>query len=158
MSVGVSMEGADQVAAAIRTKLLKMRVVSGGGVEIGVAPGGRVRSPEKNALIARVQSALQRNPWYLDKDTMTALRFVARGVASEDVGTVMAAIGRLGSLMVDAVRKNIGNQRNASGSTFAELTARYAAFKRRKYGFIHPILRATGDLMDNLKAVVIKGP
>jgi len=153
MSAGATMEGTDQIAAAIRSKLLKTNAAIG-TVTIGVVAGGR-RGSAKNALIAQVQAARQRNPWYLDKDTMTAIRFVLRGAGGEnaDLGAIFRQIG---SLMVDSVRRNIGAMRNANGSTFAELSARYANFKRRKYGFIHPILRMTGDLMDGLKAVATK--
>lgn len=154
MSAGVSMEGTAQIANAIGAKLLKMTQAVG-TTEIGVIAGGR-RGAAKNALIAQVQAARKRNPWYLDKDAMTAIRFIARGLASEEPGTVASALKQIGALMVDGVRRNIENQKGPGGATFAELTARYAAFKRRKVGFIHPILRLTGDLMDNLKAVITR--
>ncbi len=153
MSVGVDMTGGDQIANAIRTKLLKTSAAIG-TVTIGVVPGGR-RGAAKNALIAQVQKAQQRDPWYLDKDAMTAIRFLLRGAGGEnaDLGAILRQIG---SLMVDATRRNIENQRGPGGATFRELTARYAAFKRRKYGFTHPILKATSDLIDGLKAVITK--
>ena len=154
MSAGVAMQGTEQIADAIRKKLLK-HTAAIGTIEIGVVAGGR-RGEAKNALIARVQQAKQRDPWYLDKDTMQAIRFVARGLGSEDENVIEAAIKQLGALMVSAVKKNIENQKGPSGLSFRELGARYAAFKRRKYGFISPILRATGDLMDNLRAVARK--
>jgi hypothetical protein len=154
MSAGVTMDGTDQIAAAIGSKLLKMTQAVG-TTEIGVVAGGR-RGAAKNALIAQVQAARQRNPWYLDKDAMTAIRFVARGLASEDSGVVANALKQVGALMVECVRRNIDNQRGPGGATFRELTARYAAFKRRKYGFISPILKATGDLIDGLKAQITK--
>lgn len=153
MSVGVDMTGGDRIADAIRTKLLKTSAAIG-TITIGVAAGGR-RGPEKNALIARVQADRQRNPWYLDKDTMSAIRFLARGLGAESVDAA-GVFRQIGGLLVDAVRKNVAAQRNSSGSTFAELSARYAAFKRRKFGFTHPVLRATGDLLDGLKAVITK--
>jgi len=153
MSVGASMEGGERIAEAIRTKLLKTSAAIG-TVTIGVVPGGR-RGPEKNALIARVQADRKRNPWYLDKDTLSAIRFVARGLGSESVDAA-AVFRQIGGLLVETVRKNVGAQKNANGSTFAELSARYANFKRRKFGYIHPILRATGDLLDGLKAVITK--
>ena len=153
MSVGATYEGGDRIAEAIRAKLLKTSAAIG-TVTTGVAAGGR-RGPEKNALIARVQADRKRNPWYIDKDTMTAIRFVARGLGGEDVDKT-AVFRQIGALLVDAVRKNVAAQKNANGSTFAELSARYAAFKRRKYGYTHPILRAAGDLLDGLKAVITK--
>ncbi len=154
MSVGVHMEGLDQVAQAIRAKLMKSGAAVG-TVEIGVVAGGR-RGPEKNSLIARVQAAMKRNPWFIDKDTMQAIRFVARGFTSEDASVVASAFKQIGTLLVDGVRQHIGQMKNANGSTFTELTTRYAAFKRRKHGFIHPVLRATGDLMDGLRAVITR--
>lgn len=154
MSAGATMEGTDRIAEAIRTAILKSKAAVG-TVEIGVVPGGR-RGTVKNALIARIQAAMQRNPWYLDKDTMTAIRFLARGLATSDEGRVGDVLKQIGGLMVDAVRKNIERQQGPGGKTFRELTIAYAAFKRRKFGHITPILRATGDLMDNLKAVITR--
>lgn len=154
MTAGVTMEGTDAIAKAIGERLLKMTQAVG-TTEIGVVAGGR-RGAAKNALIAQVQAARQRNPWYIDKDAMTAIRFIARGLASEDSGVVANALKQIGALLVEGVRRNIENQKGPGGATFAELTARYAAFKRRKVGFIHPILRLTGDLMDNLKAVITR--
>ena len=151
MSAGVTMEGENTVAAAIGRRLLRTAATVG-TVQIGVVAGGR-RGPAKNALIAQVQAARQRNPWYLDKDATTAIRFLVRGLAGEDVDQ-MSVFRQIGGLMVEAVKRNIENQRGPSGATFRELSARYAAFKRRKYGFIAPILKATGDLIDGLKAVV----
>jgi hypothetical protein len=152
MSAGATMEGTDRIAEAIRTAILKHKAATG-IVEVAVVPGGK-RGTAKNALIARVQAAMQRNPWYLDKDTMTMIRFLARGLTDEM--RAPEALKRIGDLMVDAVRKNIEAQRGPGGKTFRELTAAYAAFKRRKNGFISPILRATGDLLDNLKAVITR--
>lgn len=153
MSAGVTMEGGDRIAEAIRTKLLKTSAAIG-TVTIGVVAGGR-RGPEKNALIARVQADRQRNPWYIDKDTMTAIRFLARGLGGESTDKT-SIFRQIGTLLVESVRKNVAAQKNANGSTFAELSARYAAFKRRKFGFVHPILKASSDLLDGLKAVITK--
>ena len=155
MSVGANMEGGDRIAEAIRTKLLKTNVAIG-TVTIGIVPGGR-RGAEKNAMIAHVQAGLKRNPWYIDKDTLTAIRFLVRGMASADPATVSAALKQTGDIMINAVRSHVEQMRNSNGSTFAELTARYAAFKRRKFGFIHPILRASNDLLGGLKAVITRG-
>lgn len=148
------MEGTDQIARAIGERVLKLTQAIG-TVEIAVVPGGK-RGSATNALIAHVQAARQRNPWYLDKDALTAIRFVARGLASEESGVAVNALKQIGALMVENVRRNIEAQRGPNGQTFRELTARYAAFKRRRVGFIHPILRATGDLIDGLKAVVTR--
>lgn len=153
MTVAATMEGTDQIAGAIRTKLLKTNVAIG-TVTIGVATGGR-RGAEKNAMIARVQAGLKRNPWYVDKDTLTAIRFLLRGVSGENAD-VPSILKQIGDVMVNAVRLHVEQMRNSNGSTFAELSARYAAFKRRKYGFIHPILKASNDLLGGLKAVIMR--
>lgn len=146
------MQGTDQIANVIRSKLLKSNAAIG-NVEIGVVPGGR-RGTEKNALIARVQAGMQRNPWYLSKDDLTAIRFLLRGLAGGDGSRVDAVLKQIGAIMVDATRSHVEQMKNANGSTFRELTARYAAFKRRKFGQIHPILKASNDLLGGLKAVI----
>jgi hypothetical protein len=153
MFVEAKMEGTDQIAAAIRSKLLKTSAAIG-TVTIGVVAGGS-RGSAKNSLIAQVQAARKRNPWYLDRDTMTAIRFVLRGVGAEDAD-IPGILRRIGGFMVDGVRNHVEQMKNANGSTFAELSARYAAFKRRKYGYIHPILSASKDLLNGLRAVVTR--
>ena len=154
MSVGATMDGTDQIASAIRTKLLKTSAALG-TVTIGVVPGGR-RGADKNAMIARVQANLQRDPWYLDKDTMSAIRFLVRGAASSAPSVLAPSLKQIGDIMINAVRAHVEQMKNSNGSTFKELTARYAAFKRRKFGFIHPVLRASNDLLGGLKAVIIR--
>ena len=146
----VTMEGFDKMSAIIAGKV---RAV--GTVEFDVIPGGR-RGPQLNALIAHVQQARERNPWYLAKESKEAIRFTARGLASLDYNTVSQSIRTIGTLLLDAVRVNVENQRNADGTTFRELTARYAAFKRRKHGFIHSILKATNDLLGGLRVAVTR--
>lgn len=146
----VTMEGFDKISAIIAGKVQPI-----GTTTFSVVAGGR-RGQEKNTLIAQVQAARDRDPWYLSTDSKQAIRFVARGLASFDQSTVINAVSQIGKLLLDAARVNVENQRNASGSTFAELSARYAAFKRRKFGFIHPILKATNDLLGGLRVVVTR--
>ncbi len=157
MSVGVQMEGLDQIATTITTTLLKLGLPSG---SVAIVTGGR-RGPAKNALIAQVQAARSRNPWFIGADEMTAIRTLLheliRQQAAFGLSRGLAAprfLKDVGDLMVKSVRQNILQQKNKDGSTFAELSARYAAFKRRKYGFIHPVLVASRDLIDGLRAVV----
>jgi hypothetical protein len=51
--------------------------------------------------------------------------------------------------MTRALEK-IDSQRQSSGAPFGRLTESYAEWKRNKYGFAIPILKATGQLVENL--------
>jgi len=159
MSVAVVMEGSDQVANAIQTALVNLHLPSG---SVEIVAGGR-RGEAKNALIAQVQAAKQRNPWYINDDIMLLVRSnlhelirqqTAFGLGRNLVGPQF--LKDVGNLMVLSVQENIRQQKNKDGTTFGELSARYAAFKRRKYGFVHPILVASRDLIDGIKAVIHK--
>jgi len=146
----VTMTGFDAI-----TKVIAGKARAIGTTEFAVVAGGK-RGQAKNTLIAKVQKHFDRNPWYIGKESREALRFVARGLASPMPSTAVSATKQIGVLLLDSVRSNVEKMKNADGSTFRELTARYAAFKRRKFGFIHPILRATNDLLGGLRVEVTK--
>ena len=126
-----------------------------GTVEFAVVAGGS-RGQAKNTMIAKVQQARERDPWFINRESREALKFAARGLASIASDTAAAAAQQIKTLLFDAVRTNVENMKNADGTTFRELTARYAAFKRRKFGFISPILRATNDLLGGLRVMVTR--
>ena len=146
----VTMTGFDAI-----TNIIAGKVKAIGTTEFAVVAGGS-RGAAKNALIARVQAALDRDPWYLGRESKEALRFVVRGLASPESSTRAAAVKQVGVLLLDAVRSNVEKMKNPNGTTFRELTDRYAAFKRRKHGFIHPILKASNDLLGGLRVVVTR--
>ncbi len=146
----VELQGYDKIAAVIAGK-----VRAAGTIEFDVIPGGN-RGPHRNALIARIQEARDRNPWYLGKEALEGIRFASRGLISLDATTVASSIRTISDLLLTAVRANVGAMKNPDGSSFRELSAKYAAFKRRKFGFIHPILKATNDLIGGLKVLVKK--
>lgn len=159
MSVAVTMEGTDQIANAIQAALVKIHLPAG---SVEIVAGGR-RGEAKNALIAQVQGAKRRNPWFINDDVMGAIRALlhdlirqqtAFGLGRNLVGP--SFLRSVGDLMVLSVQENIRQQKNKDGTTFGELSRRYAAFKRRKFGFVAPILVASRDLIDGIKAVVTK--
>ena len=159
MSVAVTMEGTDQIANAIQAALVKIHLPSG---SVEIVAGGR-RGEAKNALIAQVQAARKRNPWYISDDIMSLIRLLLHDLIRQQTafGLARGLVGPqflkdVGNLMVLSVQENIRQQKNRDGTTFGELSKRYAAFKRRKFGFVSPILKATGDLIDGIKAVVHK--
>lgn len=159
MSVTVTMEGTDQIASAIEKALLTLHLPAG---SIEIVAGGR-RGEAKNALIAQVQAAKKRNPWFVNDETMFLIKFLLHELVQQQnaFGLSRNLVGPkflkdVGDLMVHAVQDNIRQQKNRDGTTFGDLAKRYAAFKRRKYGFVHPILIASRDLIDGIKAVVHK--
>ncbi len=146
----VELQGMDKMAAVIAGK-----VRAAGTIEFDVVPGGS-RGPHRNALIARIQQARDRDPWYLGKEAMDGIRFASRGLTSFDATTIASSVRTISDLLLTAVRANVEAMKNPDGSTFRQLSAKYAAFKRRKFGFIHPILKATNDLIGGLKVLVKK--
>jgi len=161
VSVAVTMEGTDQIAKAIEASLVRLALPSG---TVEIVAGGR-RGEAKNALIAQVQASRKRNPWYINDDVMASIRALLHDLIRQQTafGLGRNLVGPqflkdVGSLMVLSVQENIRRQKNKDGTTFGELSKRYAAFKRRKFGFTHPILLATRDLIDGIKAVVHKTP
>lgn len=66
----------------------------------------------------------------------------ARGMAGKALRAAMAEYMRL-------VTQNIEQQRTKSGAP-RELTEEYAAVKQRRWGFVHPIGKASGQLLENL--------
>jgi len=57
----------------------------------------------------------------------------------------------IGNMLLISVQENVATQRNPDGSAFRPLSPNYAAAKRRKFGFVTPVLRASGDLLGGLK-------
>lgn len=155
MAAAAELQGiGDQVARIVK---LKATQVSGAldGTRLSVVPGG-ARGAEKNALIAAVQAGRQRSPWYIDSGDMEPIRFVAKALGSADASVRQRAITTIGQLMLAAIAHNVERQRDKSGGRFAPLSKAYAAYKQRKFGFIAPILKATNDLLGNLRVTVDK--
>ncbi len=154
MNPSVKIEGFEQVGATIEAKL---RAVIAGfdGTSINVVAGGS-RGQSKNTLIAKVQQKQLRDPFYLDSQAREAIRFVANGLTAAAYSTRKRAVDLIGELMLTSIARNVEKQRNPNGAAFKRLTAAYAAYKKRKFGFIVPLLRASGDLLNGLKVVVSK--
>ncbi len=152
MSAGVELIGMDKVADVVRSRV---RSAWTGVGEVAITVGGK-RGGHLNALIAQTQKHLGRNPWYQNQDTLAKIRKVAKDAATADKPIRDSILRQIGRLLLLGVLENVRNQKNRDGTTFRELSARYAAFKRRKFGYIHPILQATGDLLGGLRVVVTK--
>lgn len=120
--------------------------------DVRIVTGGW-RGADKNSLIAKVQAKLGRDPFYLSDELKEAMRFVV-GVAFKDEEKRQAQLKKLGQLILDDVLEHIEKGINKGGKAFKDLTDKYAAYKQRKFGFKHPILKATGDLMFGLRAEV----
>ncbi len=90
MSTTVTMTGFDAI-----TKVIEGKVRAIGTTEFAVVAGG-TRGQAKNTLIARVQAARARDPWYLGKEAREAIRFSARGMTSAEPSTVSSAISPTG--------------------------------------------------------------
>ncbi len=149
MLTKVELEGENQIGATIEAAINRA-MGNLNGAEVAIVAGGS-RGSATNAMIAKVQAGHQRDPFYLDPQAHEALRFVAPGLTAPQYSTRKRALGLIGELMLNAIGRNVEKQANPGGSKFKDLTANYAAFKRRKFGFVTPILRATGDLLKGLK-------
>lgn len=152
MSASIEIEGEDGIGSAIEASI--NRAIGGlDGAVASIVAGGR-RGQGTNTLIAKVQTGQMRDPFYLDAQARQAIRFALNGLTAGNYSTRMRALVLAGELMLNAIARNVERQQNADGQSFKDLTAKYAAAKRRKFGFVTPILRATGDLLGNLKARV----
>lgn len=120
--------------------------------DINVVAGGQ-RGIDANTMIANVQAANRRNPWYLADKAKDACRILVRRMAA-DPALADAQLKRIGRLVLDGILENVANQANRGGKPFKALTAAYAAYKQRKFGFTVPILKATNDLLGGLRVVI----
>lgn len=141
-------------AGAIEAKI-NAAIGSIDGTVIEILPAGK-RGQSTNATIANVLKGQQRNPFYLDEQAKEAIRFAARGLTAAQYAVRKRAAELMGEVMLLGIARNVDKQRNENGSGFRALTSKYAAYKRRVHGFVTPITRATGDLMDNLKVRISK--
>lgn len=152
MSVGVEFQGEDKISSTIEAAI-KASIGGMDGASVCVVAGG-ARGGDKNALIAKVQAKQLRDPFYLDAQAKEAIRFAAQGLTAAQYSTRKRAAALMGELMLNAIGRNVEKQQNANGGGFKPLSKNYAAYKRRRFGFVTPILRATGDLLKRLKVVI----
>jgi hypothetical protein len=101
-------------------------------------------------MIARVQAAYKRNPFFINPRAMQLIKAAAPGLFQAGASAKRTAEA-IGNAMLISIQENVGMQRNPDGSGFRPLTPNYAAAKRRKFGFVVPVLRASGDLLGGLK-------
>lgn len=138
------------------------------GYSIGIEAGGRGENP----MIVHVQAKLGRNPFYLTRNEREPIKaaiakvFAAQVMASlraqlgrpprpdNSADTVAAHLLRIGERMLKVMLGHVKAQTSKGGVPFRALTDSYAAYKRRKYGFTVPILKATGDLLGGLRVRV----
>jgi hypothetical protein len=125
-------------------------------IEIAVVAGGK-RGALKNALIAHAQANQQRDPFYVNKRAMEMIRFLAKGLVSKAMGVRESAAKQIGDAMLISIGENVKGQRNVGGDSFRPLTAGYALRKQRKFGFVRPVLKATGDLLSGLRVRITRG-
>lgn len=146
LAVMMDVEGlaglSQQIAARIQAQ-------AGQDVTIAVTTGG-ARGAEKNALIARVQAAHGRNLAYINSRAMQLIRAAIPGLF-QGAAAARRTAEAIGNAMLISIQENVAAQRNPDGSAFRPLSPNYAAAKRRKFGFVVPVLRASGDLLGGLK-------
>lgn len=126
-----------------------------GDVVFEVYAGG-TRGGAQNAMIAAVQAALDRNPFYVNDKSKAAIVEAIRKLFDSSRGVRAMAENTIKQLLLIAIGENFQAQRNPNGGKFRPLTAAYAAAKRRKFGFVTPVLKATGDLLGGLKVRVTR--
>lgn len=119
-----------------------------GGADVGIAATGR----PTNALIAKVQASNRRNPFYLSRTARQRIRDLLS--AAKPGPFHVDTLAKIGDVMLKAIKDNVRSQANKDGSIFAPLSPEYAAYKRRKFGFTTPILKATNDLLGGLRWVI----
>ncbi len=124
-----------------------------GNATLHLIAGGK-RGADVNATIAAVQASHGRNPWYIASDDKLILKLMLMrfAVAAETVKS--KALNDIGRFVLRSLLSNVTAQRNKDGSTFARLTEKYIAYKKRKFGFTVPILKATGDLLGGVRVVI----
>lgn len=152
-TVGMTMqvEGLAGVQQRIEARL---REQVGQDTEIAIVAGG-VRGGAKNAMIARVQAAMGRNLAYAGSKTMQLIRAAVPGLLRP--GTHGPTAQAIGNMLIIGINENVGAQKNPDGSTFKALTPGYARRKQAKWGFVRPIMRASGDLLGGLRVRVTRG-
>lgn len=70
-------------------------------------------------------------------------------------GTAAAAMRKAMKEYIKIAAKKIKSQTQTDGSGFVELSEDYAWYKEEKFGFVEPILVATGQLRDNLNSTLV---
>lgn len=145
---GLTSQSADLMAKA-------MTEAAGDSAEIGIQTGG-ARGADLNALIARAQANRGRDPFWFPADVVKQLRDRIQRAMSVNVTARQAVYQGIGQAMLAAIQSNVDAQRGPGGTSFRALTPEYARRKQRKFVFVTPILRATGDLMKGLKVVITK--
>ena len=133
---------AGQVAGNIAERI-------GETTEIELHFGGK-RGDARNRMIAEVQKKRGRNPFFLDKDAIATIKPMVGQLVNSYAGVRRMAARQIGEAMIDAIARNVGAQRGPGGRGFTPLSPEYAKRKRKQFGFIQPILKATGDLLGGL--------
>ncbi len=158
LHTSVTVSGRNEIAGTIEAAINAV-IRRFDGIEVAIVAGGDDRSASQNALIAKVQAGKKpfpsgkrtaRDPFYVDQQASETIRFSVRGLTAESPGTQRKALDTITKAMIESVNRNVEKQQNPNGAPFTALTLSYAAFKRRRFGFTTPIVRASGDLLDNL--------
>lgn len=145
VGMSVEIEGLDGLRQRIEARI---REQAGADTEIAVVTGG-TRGATKNALIAKVQAARLRNPFYLNGKALALIKAAAPALFSIGSNAKLAAEA-IGNAMLISIQENVSAQKNPDGGTFTGLTTGYARRKQAKWGFVRPVLRASGDLLGGL--------
>lgn len=126
---------------------------SWGGLQNIICESDGIRGAEANAIIARVQKAAGRNPWYVSPEGWTKLsQVIKRYMASPNYpNNRKQMLEHMCNVLVEDIQSNFRKQRNPDGSSFTPLDPVYAQKKIRDVG-AKPILERIGDLMKNVKA------
>ncbi len=139
------------VAEAIR-RAVERRMGAFREATVDVVAGGS-RGGAMNAMIAKVQRAHGRNPFYVDPDTRSVLKTMVKAGLAREGGLTSADFTAMGELILRAVRTHMEAQRGPGGAAFRPLSDAYAAAKRKKFGD-KPILEASEQLVDTLSVRV----
>ncbi len=133
---------AERIAAVLPPRETVFEVRAGGS-----------RGGAKNGAIARTLAAHGRNFFWANKKTVGAIAFAARGLFGTPAERRRAEQTISAHLLI-GIGENLQAQKNPGGASFTQLTARYAAAKRRKFGRTVPIGVASGDLAGGLHVEV----
>lgn len=143
---GLSFLGVKEaVSAAVRARL--GRAARDWNIDLQIVAGG-ARGGRENALIARAQARMGRAAFGLDARWLTEIRRMVAALGGRPARD--ADLLPIGRRAIEGVLDNVARQREVSGRPFRSLTEPYARQKLRRHGFIRPILRATGDLLDGM--------
>lgn len=161
--IKIEVEGLDNVAAAIKLLEQALGPRSYDGVQLLDKPRddgventtiliGQRDKQQRDIVTASADDAREIGQSYVDRIIAEVQNVLDRqALGKSSTGRESVVVDRLA--LTDAIKRymeivsgRIDRQINAQGSPLKKLTDVYANYKKKKWGFVEPILRASGQL------------